>query len=136
LAPHNQELDILGSIWTSVIFPEQAPDGHVLFRTMLGGARNNLMIEIGKERLSEIAHRNISRILNIKTGPSFEEIIIWKDAIPQYTLGHIDRLEKIEAGLRDVGGIHLAGNAYTGIGLNDAIKRSHTIAEQIAVAAR
>jgi oxygen-dependent protoporphyrinogen oxidase len=136
LVPHNQRLDILGSIWTSVIFPEQTPEGHALFRTMLGGARNNSIIELGEERLGELAHENLSKIMGIKAKPSFQEIIIWKDAIPQYTLGHRDRLKRIEAGLDAIGRIHLAGNAYTGIGLNDAIKRSHGIAEAIIGAAR
>jgi len=131
LVPHSQKLDILGSIWTSVIFPEQAPQGFALFRTMLGGAKNNHIIELGAAKLGELAHNNLARIMGIKSRPSFQEIIIWKDAIPQYTIGHRDRLRKIRAGLDGIGGIYLAGNAYTGISLNDSIKRSRGIAEAI-----
>ncbi len=131
LVPHNQGLDILGSIWTSVIFPEQAPEGFALFRTMLGGAKNNRVVEFGEKRLGDMAHANLARIMNIKAGPSYQEVIIWKDAIPQYTLGHRDRLARIQTELDKIGGIHLAGNAYTGISLNDAIKRSRHIANQI-----
>ena len=131
LVPHSQRLDILGSIWTSVIFPEQAPEGYALFRTMLGGARNNRVIELGEEKLGELAHKNLAQILNIRARPTYQEVIVWKDAIPQYTIGHRDRLTRIQEGLDKIGGIHLAGNAYTGIGLNDAIKRSHGIAHSI-----
>ena len=131
LVPRSQRLDILGSIWTSVIFPEQAPEGYALFRTMLGGAKNNRVIELGAEKLGELAHQNLARIMSIKAKPSYREVIAWKDAIPQYTLGHRERLARIQAELDRIGGIHLAGNAYTGIGLNDAIKRSHGIAHSI-----
>jgi protoporphyrinogen/coproporphyrinogen III oxidase len=132
LVPHNQKLDILGSIWTSVIFPEQAPDGYALFRTMLGGAKNNEIITLGESRLTELAHQNLARILDIKNKPAFQKVFIWKEAIPQYVLGHRDRLQKIENNLIQLEHIYLAGNAYTGIGLNDAIKRSHGIVDIIA----
>ncbi|SYZ74352.1 Protoporphyrinogen oxidase [Candidatus Zixiibacteriota bacterium] len=132
LVPHNQNLYILGSIWTSVIFPEQAPEGFVLFRTMLGGAKDNKIIDRGEKALGELAHNQLATIMGIKKPPSFQKIIIWKEAIPQYTLGHRERLQRIEANLAKLGSLYLAGNAYTGIGLNDAIKRSFYIAETIA----
>lgn len=132
VVPHSHHLDILGSIWTSVIFPEQAPDGYVLFRTMLGGAKNNRIIDIGEEKLAEIAHRQLAGIMKLKNRPSFQKVIIWPDAIPQYVLGHRDRLQKINKGLDAIGGLYLAGNGYTGIGLNDTIKRSYAIIDSIA----
>jgi oxygen-dependent protoporphyrinogen oxidase len=132
LVPHNQNLDILGSIWTSIIFPEQAPKDAVLFRTMLGGARRNEIIELGENRLAELSHNNLATIMNIKNRPVFEKVIIWRNAIPQYTVGHRSRLSQIEHQLQPHANIHLAGNAYTGIGLNDTIKRSYHISEIIS----
>ncbi len=133
LVPHNQNLEILGSIWTSVIFPEQAPDGYVLFRTMLGGARNNAIIELGEEKLGSLAHEQLANIMGIKERPSFEKTIIWSMGIPQYTLGHRERLQQIEQALGGVGNIYLAGNAYTGVSLNEAIKRSFKIVSSISI---
>ena len=132
LVPHNQNLDILGSIWTSIIFPEQAPKDSVLFRTMLGGARRNEIIELGENKLAELAHNNLASIMKINNRPVFEKVIIWKNAIPQYTMGHRARLSQIEHQLHSHANIHLAGNAYTGIGLNDTIKRSFQISENIS----
>jgi oxygen-dependent protoporphyrinogen oxidase len=131
LVPHNQQKRILGSIWTSVIFPEQAPAGHALFRTMLGGAKNNDIIDLGKEELARIAHAELTSILRLKEKPVFERVVIWDKAIPQYVRGHRQRMAKIDDRLRNLGGIYLAGNAYTGIGLNDTIKRSYNIVESI-----
>ena len=131
LVPHNQDLEILGSIWTSIIFPEQAPEGFVLFRTMLGGARNNSIIELGEEKLASLAHAQLANIMKIRNEPSFRKIIIWNQGIPQYTIGHRKRLQEIENRLSNLKNIYLAGNAYTGISLNEAIKRSYSIAESI-----
>jgi len=133
LVPHNQNLEILGSIWTSVIFPEQAPEGYVLFRTMLGGARNNEIIESGEKGLGDLAHRRLANIMGIKSGPSFQKIIIWRKGIPQYTLGHRERLARIEDNVGRFGNIFLAGNAYTGVSLNESIKRSCNIVESIKI---
>ncbi len=130
LVPPDQGLDILGSIWTSMIFPEQAPPDQVLFRTMLGGSRHPEKVDLPAEQAAGLAHENLARLLGITDKPCFEEVITWKRAIPQYTLNHLERLERLEKNLAESGSIFLAGNAYTGIGLNDVIKRSHEIVQR------
>jgi len=133
LVPHSQKRQILGSIWTSVIFPEQAPDGFALFRTMLGGATNNQIVDLDDNQLAKITHKELSSILELKAEPKYQKIIKWQNAIPQYIVGHSARMENIDKHLDQMGNIFLAGNAYSGIGLNDTIKRSYQIAENIAL---
>jgi oxygen-dependent protoporphyrinogen oxidase len=134
LIPHSQKMNVLGSIWTSVIFPEQAPEGFALFRTMLGGAKNESIVNESEERISEITNQELGPILNLRDGPDYEKIIIWKDAIPQYVMGHRQRLQNIDKRLNELGNLYMAGNAFTGIGLNDTIKRSHKITESLQIA--
>jgi len=98
---------------------------------MLGGARRNEIIELGEDKLGELSHDNLASIMKIGDRPVFEKVIIWRNAIPQYTLGHRSRLRLLENRLHQFVNIHLAGNAYTGIGLNDTIKRSYQISEKI-----
>ena len=131
LIPHNQNKNILGSIWTSVIFPEQAPHGYALLRTMLGGAKNNRIIEKHEDEIARIAYEELSAILDLKAEPDFQQVIKWKTAIPQYVVGHSRRLKIIDRHLSELNGLYLAGNAYSGIGLNDTIKRSFNIVENI-----
>lgn len=133
LIPHNQNKNILGSIWTSIIFPEQAPAGYALFRTMLGGARNNQIIKKNETEIAEIASSELTPILDLKGTPAYQKVIIWDKAIPQYILGHAHRLSAINSELDKLGNISLAGNAYTGIGINDTIKRSYNIVESISI---
>jgi len=127
LIPSNQNRDILGSIWTSTIFPEQAPDGYALFRTMVGGARRNDLVELDKTALGDLTHRELSSILSIKGLPDFQKIVKWHRAIPQYVIGHRNRLKQIDNYVAGLNNLYLAGNAYSGVGLNDAIKRSHDV---------
>ncbi len=131
LVPHSEKMRILGSIWTSVIFPEQAPPGTALFRTMLGGALDNEIIRQEPEKLAEMTISEMSPLMQFKCRPVFQRVFIWDRAIPQYTLGHRERLEKLEKRLEAAGNIFLAGNAYSGIGLNDCIKRSYNIVSQL-----
>jgi oxygen-dependent protoporphyrinogen oxidase len=130
LVPPDQGCKILGSIWTSVLFPDQAPPDEVLFRTMLGGAYHPELTQLSESQLAAIAVEELSRIIGISGKPTFEEIVIWKNAIPQYTLGHLERLGRIESNLRSLQNVHLAGNAYSGVSLNDVIKRAYRIAGQ------
>ncbi|MBN2226134.1 MAG: protoporphyrinogen oxidase [candidate division Zixibacteria bacterium] len=127
LVPHNQGRDILGSIWTSTIFPEQAPAGYVLFRTMVGGARRADLVARNEASLNDLVHRELSSILAITSEPVFRKVIRWQRAIPQYVIGHSGRLKRIDDYLAGFDGLYLAGNAYIGVGLNDAIKRSYHI---------
>jgi len=71
--------------------------------------------------------------LELKAEPKYQKIIKWQNAIPQYIVGHSARMENIDKHLDQMGNIFLAGNAYSGIGLNDTIKRSYQIAENIAL---
>ena len=127
LVPHNQNLNILGSIWTSVIFPEQAPKGQALFRTMLGGALNNAIVDKDENSLAETTSNELGRIMGIREKPVYQKVFVWKKAIPQYISGHSQLVKDIEQGLEKPGNIYLAGNAYSGIGLNDSVKRSYNI---------
>ena len=129
LVPPNQRLRILGSIWTSSIFPEQAPKGEVLFRTMISGGRENAAIDQDEKTLAGIAHEELASIMTIHGNPTYQKVFVWNNAIPQYTLGHRERLERIKAVLKETGGIYLAGNAYSGVGINDVIKRVYGIVE-------
>lgn len=131
LVPHSQEKQVLGSIWTSEIFPDQAPAGKVLLRTMLGGALNPQVVEKTEAEVASIALKELSEMMGINSEPEYQKVIRWKNAIPQYTLGHLNRMEKIEAELRQIGALYLAGNAYFGIGMNDCIKRSWDIVQQL-----
>jgi oxygen-dependent protoporphyrinogen oxidase len=100
---------------------------------MLGGAKNEEIVSESEGSLAEKAKRELEPILGLSGEPDYEKVIIWKRAIPQYVIGHKKRLEKINRRLNEIGNIYLAGNAFTGIGLNDTIKRSYNIVKSIKI---
>ncbi len=131
LIPKKEGRKILGSLWSSSIFTHRAPDGSALITLMTGGARSPELTTLNDEELLKVCAAEVEFTMGIKEPPSFVNISRWKRAIPQYVVGHNKRVEKIEAELAEVGNIHLGGNAYYGIGINDCTARADILGEKV-----
>lgn len=125
LAPRNEGLRLLGSIWTSSIFPNQAPEGHVLLRTMIGGATDPEAATLSSEALRDIVLRELTPLLDLKAPPVLTKVFQWTRGIPQYTLGHATRLSAVDRAEEEYAGLVFAGNAYRGVGVNDCVVSAH-----------
>ena len=131
LVPAKEPQRILGSIWTSSIFHDRAPSGKVQFRTMIGGDGDKESLELSDDQLLELTKRDLDQILGVAGEPEVTRIYRWQYGIPQFKIGHCERLAAIESELDRLGGIYVTGNAYYGIGLNDCVKQSHQVVSQI-----
>ncbi len=131
LIPRNQGLRTLGSIWTSSIFAARAPEGNVQFRSMLGGAGDRSVMDLSDDQLWDTLRRELGPLLGIRRDPAFLKIYRWQRGIPQFTLGHRERRARIEQLAGRHPGLHLVGNAYYGVSLNDCVKMAHRIAQEI-----
>lgn len=131
LIPRTEGLRTLGSIWTSSIFRDRAPEGQVQFRTMLGGAGDPAAVGMTDQELWQTARKELGSLLGIRGDPVVIRIYRWEKGIPQYTLGHLDRLARIETRRAKHPGLHILGNAYHGVGLNDCVKMAHVAAGRI-----
>lgn len=134
LIPHIENRKILGSLWDSSIFPNRTADGHVLLRTMIGGAQAPEMAAFDDNKLIEAVFDELNPILGLKSDPEIARIYRWDRAIPQYVLGHGKILESINARLIKYPGLYLTGNSYRGIGINDCIESAYKLTEQILAA--
>jgi len=132
LIPRNQGLRTLGSIWTSSIFSERAPEGFVQFRSMLGGDGDHSVLELSDGQLWEILRRELDPLIGIRRDPAFMRIFRWEYGIPQFKIGHRERRAHIERLAARHPGLHVAGNAYYGVGLNDCVKMAYRVAQQIS----
>jgi protoporphyrinogen/coproporphyrinogen III oxidase len=130
--PRNQGLRTLGSIWTSSIFSERAPEGFVQLRSMLGGDGDHSVLELTDEQLWETLRKELDPLIGIKNDPAFIRIFRWEHGIPQFKLGHRERRARIEQLAARHPGLHVAGNAYYGVGLNDCVKMAFRVAQQIS----
>lgn len=131
LVPFRERRRILGTLWDSSIFPNRAPEGHVLLRTMLGGARASSIATQSKNRLIDIVTDELMEVMGIKIEPDFARVYFHEKAIPQYTIGHQERLKILDGLLVKYKGLYLTGNAYRGISVNDCIENSNKLAMEI-----
>lgn len=130
LAPRGEGLRLLGSLWDSTIFANRAPQGQVLLRAMMGGARDRAVATLPPATLATAAHEELRPLLGIDGRPALAEAVIHQRAIPQYNLGHRERVAQIAAHLARHPGLLLAGNALHGVGINDCARHAPAIAAQ------
>jgi len=131
LIPKKEGCEILGTLWDSSIFPERAPEGHVLLRSMMGGATNPEAINLNDTEVLERTMAELKKIMGIEEAPDFVRIFRHQRAIPQYIVGHSDRLAAINAQLKQHEGLILTGNALFGVGLNDCVNAANKAGEQV-----
>jgi oxygen-dependent protoporphyrinogen oxidase len=131
LVPGREKRKILGTLFDSSIFKNRAPEGQVLTRTMVGGARAPKLALMDDERMLAVVRQELSEIASIKADPDFFWIYRYEKAIPQYEVGHHRKLAMLEESLSRHKGLYLAGNAYRGVAMNDCIGNSFTLAEKI-----
>ncbi|PLX99115.1 MAG: protoporphyrinogen oxidase [Desulfuromonas sp.] len=131
LIPKKEGCSILGTLWDSSIFPNRAPEGHVLLRSMMGGATNPAAIDLSDNHVQEYVQADLREIMGIDAMPDFVRIFRHRNAIPQYTTGHGQRLLALEEGFHKFPGFFITGNAFFGIGLNDCVQASNRTAEKV-----
>lgn len=129
--PPEQHLKSLGILMTSKVFPERAPDGHHLLRCMVGGVRRPELVELEPEALLEALRPELESLLGVRAAPRFQEVRRWQRGIPQYNLGHGERVATIRRLLAALPGLRLAGNAYHGPGLADTLTRAKAEADEL-----
>jgi len=131
LIPKNEGCAILGTLWDSSIFPQRAPEGHVLLRSMMGGATNPEAINLSDAEVEEKTRAELKKIMGITAAPDFVRIFRHQRAIPQYVVGHAKRLTAIAENLTRYPNLILTGNAFFGVGLNDCVNAANRAAEQV-----
>jgi oxygen-dependent protoporphyrinogen oxidase len=126
-----EPLALRACTFTSVKYPGRAPDGAVLLRAYLGGAGQAEVLARDDAALAEGAHAELARLLAIRGDPHLVRLTRHAEALPQYEVGHPDRVRAIEARLAALPGLALAGAAYHGVGLADAIRHGEAAAEAL-----
>ena len=131
LTPRAEGRSTLGTLWDSSIFPNRAPEGQVLLRSMMGGATNMTAIDLSEDEVKQRTMADLKQIMGIDAEPDFVRIFRHPHAIPQYTRGHAQRIAAIDASLQDSPDLLLTGNAFFGVGLNDCVNSSNLTAQKV-----
>lgn len=136
VVPFIERLATLACTFSSVKFPGRAPEGYALLRAFVGGWLQPEMFALDEDQMVEAVRRDLRTLLGVEGPPLFVHVEKWARSMPQYHLGHLERIERIRARLRVLPSLHLAGNAYAGTGLPDCIRSGETAADQMLDAGR
>jgi oxygen-dependent protoporphyrinogen oxidase len=129
--PRREGRPALACTWTSTKFPHRAPAECALLRVFIGRAGQENSIPWEESGLLEIARQELALTLGITAEPLLSRVFVWGKAMPQYNLGHPEKLARIEAILQKYPGLALAGNGYRGIGIPDCIHSGELAARKI-----
>ncbi len=130
LIPRSSGIRTLGSVWNTSLFPNRAPEGHALLTSFIGGATDPQAVEMPGE-LSSIVHKEIAAVLRIRTEPAFSNVAIYPKAIPQYNLGHGERLAAIDEARKKHSNLWLIGNYLRGPAIGACVEHSLDVAADI-----
>ncbi len=129
--PRREGRRALACTWTSTKFPHRAPEGYALIRVFVGRAGQETDIPWDEAGLLELAREELELTLGITAEPLVSRVFIWESAMPQYNLGHPEKLARIDAAFEKYPSLELAGNGYRGIGIPDCIHSGELAVERI-----
>lgn len=112
-------------------FPHRAPEDRALLRCFLGGARDEQILALRDDDILRIVRDELKHIIGVTAEPLFTRVFKWKGAMAQYGVGHLERLQRIEALLQKLPGLALAGNGYNGIGVPDCVRSGTEAAAKV-----
>jgi oxygen-dependent protoporphyrinogen oxidase len=121
LVPRGEGLRTSACSFVSSKFPGRAPEGHVLLRAFLGGARDPDLLQLTDAELAALARREMRDVLGLRGSPVLERVYRWPRATPQMTVGHLERMNRLDRIVEGLPGLLLTGAGLHGAGLPDAI---------------
>jgi protoporphyrinogen/coproporphyrinogen III oxidase len=130
VVPRAENRPVMATTWSSSKFPGRAPEGHVLLRSFLGRAGIEAAAQLDDDEMTRVVRAELREVMGIAAEPELVEIFRWPRGMPQYRVGHVDLVDRIEAGVGQVPGIELAGGAYHGIGIGDCLREGAAAADR------
>ena len=131
LVPRTERRRLMACTFVGTKFPHRVPADKITLRCFFGGVRNDAVLDQSDESLVAIAREELRTIIGLTAAPIYSGVYRWPRSMAQYIVGHGVRLKEIESRAAAVPGLHLAGNAYTGIGIPDCIRTGRQAAARI-----
>jgi oxygen-dependent protoporphyrinogen oxidase len=132
LAPDRERRTIAAATWVSTKFPSRIPADLVALRAFIVAENANRLRDACDEEVIELSLSDLARFMHIEAAPHLSIVQSWPDSMPQYVVGHRARVQRIQAALKDLPGLHLIGNAYDGVGIPDCVRLAKETAKQIS----
>ena len=131
LVPRKERRRLVACTWVGAKFSHRVPEGKVVARCFLGGRDDAGVLDESDESVAAMVTGELREIAQVTAPARFRRIFRWPQSMAQYTVGHPTRLDEMRARAGAAAGLHLAGNAYDGIGIPDCIRLGRAAAEKI-----
>jgi protoporphyrinogen/coproporphyrinogen III oxidase len=131
LVPRSEGKRLLAATFVHNKFPHRAPEDRALLRCFFGGANAENVWAFSDDQIIAVVRNELQQILGVRAEPMFARVYRWKATMAQYTVGHLDRLDRIEKLRQQLHGLALAGNGYRGIGVPDCIRSGADAAAEL-----
>ncbi len=131
LVPRSASLRVLGTVWNSSLFHGRAREGHSLITSFVGGTTDAAAATLEPQELANLVHREISTLLSTRSQPVFSNVTIWPHALPQYNLGHGERLAAVAEVCSRFPGLWLTGNYLQGPAIGSCVDQALAVAEEV-----
>ena len=122
---------LIAATYSSIKFEGRAPDGHVLVRAFLGGAMQPHVYKMDEQSLRTAVLQDLRDLVGLTGEPLFIETHRWPSSMPQYPVGHLKHVERIEQRLAELPGLAVAGNAYGGVGVPDCVRSAEAAVDRL-----
>jgi oxygen-dependent protoporphyrinogen oxidase len=131
LVPRKENAHILGALFSSSMFEHRADEAHAVLTTMIGGMLQPELPKCDDNALQEMVERDLASLIGIRGTPLWTKISRHPRAIPQYTFGHLKRVQRVDAVRSHAPGLFFCANWRGGISVGDCIKNGHLTADEV-----
>lgn len=131
VVPVAESRKIIACTFSSIKYPGRAPVGSVLLRAFVGGALQSHLFAQDDRTMETSVRQELADLLGVRAEPLFCRIYRHPRSMPQYLVGHQERVRQIETHLSKFSALVLAGNAYHGVGIADCVHSGEEAAERL-----
>jgi oxygen-dependent protoporphyrinogen oxidase len=131
LVPSRERRKILGCLWSSSLFLNRAPDGAAALTTFVGGGRQPELVDLGEDALCDLALSEVKNIMQIEGKHVYLRLTRWRNAIPQYELGHLDKIGALSRLEGEYPGLFFCSNFKGGISVGDCVKSARETTDRV-----
>jgi protoporphyrinogen/coproporphyrinogen III oxidase len=128
----NSDHRITAVTWTHKKWPHTTPEGKALVRCYVGRPDDQEVVDFTDDEIEEIVLKDLNKTMNITAKPEYKVVSRWRNAMPQYTVGHKERLNEVKEQMSDIlPGVFLAGSSFEGIGIPDCIDQGEEAVKHV-----
>jgi protoporphyrinogen/coproporphyrinogen III oxidase len=132
LVSRNSDFRITACTWTHKKWPGTSPEDMALLRCYVGKPDDQEAVDLSDEEIVDLVLKDLNKTMNITAKPEFHIVTRWRKSMPQYTVGHLGKMEKVKKQLdEELPGVYLAGGSFEGVGIPGCIDQAEAAVKKV-----